>query len=56
VLSVNDKGHHNSNIWKWTSREEIVFRGQLQMAILYIKVPKPKDHSRPGFSIYGSIL
>jgi hypothetical protein len=25
------------------------------MAILFVEVPKPKDHSRLGFSICGSI-
>ncbi len=52
---ANDKEHHNSNIWKWVSREKIVLRGQLKMAILFVEVPKPKDHSRLGFSICGSI-
>ncbi len=48
---ANDKRHHNSNIWKWASREEIALGAQLQMAILFIEAPKPKNHSRPGFSI-----
>lgn len=26
------------------------------MAIFFVEIPKPKDHSRPGFSICGSIL
>lgn len=43
---ANDKRHHNSNIWKWASREEIALEAQLPNMIennIQIKITLPTN-------------
>ncbi len=47
---ANDKGNYDPNFTSWTSWEEMLLEGQLQMVVLFVEVLKPRDPIGPNFS------